>query len=360
MVNSAFTLGGIRYNSAQGITTTIDDMVYISPNLQQNNFLEIEITPMVQSWNNYSKSGQKVGKANNGLSFSPYASNIALSFVNPSFSANAFYYEINYATGSNYGLLYNPNKYDSDFDTKDNSGSFIRDINFQRRMNCYGYALQVYYKGALPFSATYSSNSQIYNQTPGEFGISRFNNVYATTYLGTNGNPKFNYSALDIDINNYQDLYEVSNEFFDPSQYTGQLFLDFIEDRMCEDAANIGYSISSTTMVNGSFNYNPNTERIIAMVDGIKNGSRIYHYYLRHSDGMWSHKNAYFPVSNKSIGTNTTLTDNNISTAVKESHYLIGNYSLGSVRFYKITKNANVYEYAHGNGHTATSTGTSF
>ncbi|MDR0917810.1 MAG: hypothetical protein LBM93_00945, partial [Oscillospiraceae bacterium] len=35
MVNSAFTLGGIRYNSAQGITTTIDDMVYISPNLQQ-------------------------------------------------------------------------------------------------------------------------------------------------------------------------------------------------------------------------------------------------------------------------------------------------------------------------------------
>lgn len=85
----------------------------------------------------------------------------------------------------------------------------------------------------------------------------------------------------------------------------------------------------------------PSGFRKIALTVGVQHD---YHFYLRHSDGKWSHKPGSGSVTNLSFDSNQIITDSNIATAVTEGGYDDG------VRYYLIGKSA-IADYPHNNGH---------
>lgn len=183
-------------------------------------------------------------------------------------------------------------------------------------MNCYGYAIHVY-----------SLSGDDYRQQPGEFA---------------RDNKTFQSLAIEQDNAIYG------------SSATGTSILDYIESNMYADFNTLNtysgseWSIKPTTRTSTV----PSGFRKIALTVGVH---LDYHFYLRHSDGKWSHKPGSGPVTNLSFDSKVVITDSNIATAVTEGGYDDG------VRYYLIGKSA-IADYPHNNGHalSALYTTTSF
>ena len=172
-------------------------------------------------------------------------------------------------------------------------------------MNCYGYAIHVY-----------SLSGGNYKQQPGEF---------------THDNKTFQSLANE----QYSAIYG--------SSATGTSILNYIEENMYADFDDLNtysgseWSITPTTRTSVV----PSGFRKIALTVGVQHD---YHFYLRHSDGKWSHKPGSGSVTNLSFDSNQIITDSNIATAVTEGGYDDG------VRYYLIGKSA-IADYPHNNGH---------
>ena len=299
---------------------------------------EVDITKLAQSWLNYGKTSQNVGAASYGFKIITESTPKATVVANSErASYNHPYFEINYVVDSDYTLTYAPHKYDN---IVSGSSSIY---NFQNRMNCYAYALQVYYRGYLPTNQTYSLR-------PGEFGIS-YNNS----------------------INNYYDLCQQYGGF----TYNNLDYMDFVEDRIEEDGLALGFTLDRISTSNGfnlPNNFNENEKRIIAMVagKGVWTGIVDYHFYVRNGNGTcpnghggncsaWSHKLASGVVSNVTIDSDNYyhhpyLCDGNIHSSARQ-----GNYSTSpEIRYYTITQDTDLYNSYHGDGHFDNSTGTPY
>lgn len=184
----------------------------------------------------------------------------------------------------------------------------------QSRMNCYGYALHVY-----------SRDIASYLQQPGEFA--RDGVAYGV---------------------NADDLEEAINE-----SATADELLDYIQSEIYADFNGLGYNDSSEWVIYET-TYNasiPSGYRMIALAVGL---GEDYHFYMRHSDGTWSHKPGLNAVRATSFTSGTTITDENIYYTLYEGIYNDG------VRYYLIKKSA-IIDYPHGNGHgSSTYTSTLF
>ena len=301
---------------------------------------DIDITELVQSWINYRKTTQKVGVASYGFKIitddNPKATVVAMS---ERASYNQPYFEITYIINSDYTLQNAHYKYDNITDS--NYGDIE---NFQRRMNCYAYALQVYYNG-------YLSSNECYYLKPGEFGI-----------------------AYNPNISNYAGLKSAYNSFTS----NNNSYMDFVEARMIEDGLAIGFSltsISGSTPFTIPNNFNEGTERIIAMVSGVIPGSNkvSYHFYLRNGNGscnnpnhnsncsLWSYKNGDSKISNSPLDNDPynyypPLCDNNIDINSRGGIYS----DSPATRYYLITQDTDIYNSYHGDGRYDSSTGTPY
>lgn len=176
----------------------------------------------------------------------------------------------------------------------------------QYRMNCYGYASHLYY----PFAE--------YEQQPGEF----FYND-----------------------EEYQDLIQ---SYWWAFTYWDNLYY-FVKDRVFEDYGTLNwwepteFDISETTRTASV----PSGYRKIAMSICQAEEDSDYHFYLRHSDGTWSHKQGWWPITNESIDSEVTITDSNIQTTVAE-----GGYDDGT-RYFLTDKSA-VVDFPHNLGQNPT------
>lgn len=304
-----------KYNTLVGSF----DVVYT----EMNSWKEIDVTALTQAWLNYGNSSQNIGIPCYGFKMvadsTPYAAILANS---ERAGSNKPYFEITYSLSSDYTLDYAPYKYN---DITSNLGSIY---NFQKRMNCYAYALQIYYRGL---------DESCYLLYPGEIGLGQ-------------QNPSYIYQ----NINTFSDLV---TEYNTRSYYS---LLEFTDEQMKKDAQAMGYNITNlsfgasacisdnNTWLNYIKNtYNQNNGRIIALVTG----NHDIHYYVRHGDGsctnpdhdencsLWSHKPGYKAVSSAPFNWSPTLCD---ETIYKYSTWS-SNYSSGPW-FYNIDKTICVYD----------------
>lgn len=307
--------------------------VFISETqIGSDRWLSIDIKKLAQAWLNYTNSQYIVGIPNYGFKLVMNDADTQLTAYSERSNSYTPYISITYSISSNYTLDYAPYKYDNIIDS--DTGGVI--YNFQNRMNCYAYALQVYYRGNFINTSTYSLK-------PGEFGIGYSDSVS-------------DYNDLDSQYDNYN---------------SDSSFMDFIEARMEEDGMAIGFELNRISN-NNSFslpnNFNENNERIIAMVVGetFWLGIVDYHFYLRHGNGTcpnghggncsaWSHKLAMGKVSFESID-GYTLCDANINNYSRQGSYEVS----PPTRYYKITKDTNLYNSYHRYGHSEESTGTQY
>lgn len=294
-----------------------------------------DITKLIQYWINYNRTGGYIGDYVYGFKLKAKNSNSVDSNLFEGYSntgLHAPYIKITYTNDSTYLLNYAPHKYNdislslNEQNEHDPSNTLY---NFQNKMNCYAYALQVYNR--------YSSN---YSLLPGEFGLS-------------NSSLTHSYSSL----RNYYNQ--------PPSKYNFNYSSDrqkFIEERMKEDAQTLNFNISTAfNTQNEKFilpsNFNENSGRIIAMTTAMYFGDCEYHFYVRNGNGtcsnghggncsMWSHKPSLTEITNKSFSDNTILCDANIAEYVEDNNNRV-NYQGAS--YYIITKDVNVYNSWHGN-----------
>ncbi|MBQ3847699.1 MAG: DNRLRE domain-containing protein [Clostridia bacterium] len=202
----------------------------------------------------------------------------------------------------------------------------IYSTSLQKRMNCYGYAIQVYTDELVDTyivpGYTLHLNEVLYDyylQQPGEFSTTQTNNFASLllTYGGAYANAPFS-----VYINFVESMMKRD---FSKLQLTDGLEWD-IEDSSANETVPEGY-------------------RKIALVVGNNNGTNEndYHFYMRHDDGTWSHKRGDYPRSDKSITTDVKITDANIDVVAKEEYY-----AGGEIRYYLIKKSA-IVDYYHSN-----------
>lgn len=332
-----------------------------------------DITKAVQSHLNFSRSGGYVGSYCYGYKLRALNSRIFQAYSERSLNSSYWpYFEVTYVTNSNYEIAYTPEKFDN-IDLTPTSDPMY---NFQKRMNCYAYALQVYYRSYTP--------SDEYQLFPGEFGIQE--------------NASLQYPIGDFsDLKGYYDSFlnqmKVASTNTD-KQLISKNYMNFIEEQMSKDASALSFSLtpfqqySLNSVVDNDFelpnDFNPNAERIIAFVT-YYNKVEIpqmeyydyafdYHYYLRNGNGTctnpshaqncskWSHKmslgninDVYVDIYNNSI---INLCDANIGDYACIIPY--SNYTNNEVRYYRITNDTNIYNSWHGYGHNSNSTGTPY
>lgn len=168
-----------------------------------------------------------------------------------------------------------------------------------RRMNCYGYAFKFI-----------SYDTYNYRQQPGEFASTQ-----------DKGN------TMDLTTDNALDL------------------MNRVVWNMQLDAARLGYTVTEYTDTAQTIAQASGNMRIIAVVTGTYlsiNGYKAdYHFYVQHSDGMWSHKPGNTEVSNVSSTSERLLTNENIRQFANE-----GIYANGPLKFFYITKSS-VTDYPH-------------
>lgn len=350
-----------KINSTSVSETTVPENAY--------GYTYFDITKAVQSDLNYVRSGSYVGSYSYGFKLRARNSRLFYGF-SERYSYLAPYFKITYVTNSNYEMAHTPEKYNNI-----GSGSSSDPMyNFQGRMNCYAYALQVYYRSYTP--------SDSYKLLPGEFGIQQ---TASSEYPVSNfGDLNGHYNTLYNDIMNDED----DNE----RQSTSKDYMNFIEEQMSKDAAALSFSLtpldtytSPYYIVDNDFNlpsdFNPNNERIIAFVTYLScswnpwdvryDYNFDYHYYLRNGNGTctnpshdsncskWTHKpGTSYVIDRCATDSSVYLCDDNIGNYACSVSNLY--YTNNEVRYYRITKNTNIYNSWHGYGHDTTSTGTPY
>ena len=177
------------------------------------------------------------------------------------------------------------------------------------RMNCYGYALQV----------LTGSSLNPYKQQPGEFADD--GETFATLV-----------SELD--------------QYLDSNTYTGSTSLLMFTRKIMSDFETLSSTYGSEWTIQGTTaNASvPSGYRKIALTIGL---DFDFHFYMRHSDGTWSHKMGANLPTNKSINSDVNINDSNIASVISE-----GGYDDGAVYF--LVKKSAITDYAHQNGHAST------
>ena len=177
----------------------------------------------------------------------------------------------------------------------------------QNKMNCYGYAIHVYYP-----------SGSSYKQQPGEFAY------------------------------NEEEFQSLMQSYYWAMTYWNNMYY-FVKDRVFEDFPTLegwgddDFSITETTRTA----YVPSGQRKIAMSIRQDGANSDYHFYFRHDNGYWSHKPGSTAITDKSIDSNVTITDADILTTSAE-----GGYDDGT-RYFLITKAA-VVDFPHNYGHYST------
>lgn len=292
-----------------------------------------DITKAVQSHLNFSRSGGYVGSYCYGYKLRAPNSRIFQAYSERSLNSSYWpYFEVTYVTNSNYEIAYTPEKFDNIGSTSTSDPMY----NFQNRMNCYAYALQIYDKG---------SGTDSHKLQPGEIGTLHSGSSYTIPQLLSA------YYYFNSTISN---------------------FMDFTEQQMFNDSAEMGTNLTRIILADDDqfvlpSSFNGNSQRIIAMNAARREydtpfpmptlyPAHDFHFYLRqgngtcpvHNDGvcsMWSHKLALDEVQN-SVG-NTILCDDNIATLAKSISTYSGGVTTaytGTLRFYTIEQDANVYD----------------
>lgn len=187
---------------------------------------------------------------------------------------------------------YDPDKFNSN-DTQFQPHDTTYLIRY--RMNCYGYALCNIFNDCV---STPDGIMEGYKQQPGEFA----------------SNPSYILDNMALN---------------DPTTQ-----LQHIEHNLQLDANRLGYSISPYTLTSSTLPQFGNDSRLIAVATS-SNGC-LFHFYMQHSDGTWSHKPGGLNISNKVINdSSTTLTNENIYFYANS-----GSYQSGLLKFFTVTKAA--------------------
>ena len=292
-----------------------------------------DITKLVWSWCNYDKTTQTQGIPNYGIKLRTRNADTVSSRYHRIWSATSNVYkpyiEMTYTNYTDYTMGYAPYKYNN----------FLTVDNFQARMNCYSYALQMYFKG------NFSSGTSNYKLHPGEFGLT------------------LNDSLYEDNIDNWETLYTGYL-----NQGSASKMYAFVKQQMQRDAVALGISMNEIQMEQDftlPSDYDENSQRIIALVAN-KND---FHFFVRHGNGtcndlehgvncsIWSHKPGTSGISTVvetyySYG--EPLCDNSIYELATEY------YGNSTPVFFATNQNSNLYDSYYYNGHSNSSTGTSF
>jgi len=307
-------------------------------NSDYNSWKEIDIHELVQLWLNYGNTSQNVGIPAYGFKIIAPTSPCGTVVANSErANYNQPYFQITYIVNSDYTMYYADYKYNNNITNK----------NFQNRMNCYAYALQIYFRGY------FTPSVSCYKLSPGEIGIGQ-------------QIPNMQYTS----ITNYDDLEAMQGNL------SGYSLLLFTDEQMKKDAQAMGFNITNLSYGNSIihdrdslFNYiqnayNDENGRLIALVAG----THDVHYYLRHGNGtctnpshgsncsIWSHKPGVNGVTSQPFDYGTVLCDETMyPKAIQYSAYYSGPW------FYNIDKTTNVYNAWFYDGHNSANTsGTSF
>lgn len=296
---------------------------------------DIDVTSIINSWKNYYCSSGNVGVYPYGLIIDSFYGFCSVYQADAASGTHAPFYAITYFADSNYNFTFSPTKYDDNVDTDDNNTN--NDIyNFQKRMNCYSYALQIY-------DHSYVNGNNPHNLMPGELSLSI--------------NPQF--STVSQLFTHYHSI-DNNNEF-----------INFTESQMIFDSIFMGTNLQKINLVNEEQfvlpnGYNENSQRIIAMNTGTSSptNSRDFHFYVRHGNGscsihggncsIWSHKRSNLCVSStipKVINGQTQeipICDYNIASLAYCANFPSvsgsgGNFYNTRPRFYIIQQDLNVY-----------------
>lgn len=355
-----------------GNTTKVNSQVVNLPTSIHG--LSFDVTNLVQSWLNYNLSEGHVGIYAYGLKISSATNNSPIFDVCSNSTGYPPYFKITYKEDDAYTLTYAPYKYN-------NIGSGTNSIyNFQNKMNCYSYALQMYYKG-----------DGSYALYPGEIGIGQQipNDNYNTlTYAQLmNYYDSFVYpieSRIDV-LTNQKNIYPsyISNYVANDNVFAQYMnnYLNFVENQMRRDAKVIDFEINkyNNSLVLNSSNVfiapnNDNNERIIAMIayylyNGRYSGQLTMHYYMRHKNEtcpvhggdcrIWSQKMGVKKVTN-SDSLNNILCDRTIYNCAYNINSSNIACNVNLINFYSITKGVNIYNSWYGDGHYNESTGTPY
>lgn len=281
----------------------------------------VNVTKIVNSWQNYSRSGGKVGVYPYGVLVHQLYNYGAVYNADSASGVHSPYYIVTYKTDTTYTLTYNPYKYDDISSLDNNPNNEV--YNFSKKMNCYAYALQIYDYG-------YVNGNQSHKLIPGELNIS------------TSGSQ----------FNNCTQLYNYYHSISNSSS-----FMNFVEQQMLYDSAVMGTNLQKINLSNNAqfvlpSGYNENSKRIIAMQTGYTaTDENDFHFYLRHGNGtcsqhggtcsIWSHKRGNNSISN-TIG-NTILCDSNIAQLAYNSSYTDGTRYDTRLRFYTLQQDTNSF-----------------
>ncbi len=347
-----------------------------APSVVTTGWNEVNLTVLTQACLNYKNTNSTVGLANNGFTLCLESNSGSATATATAYSENASsnqpIFTVTFSVNNQYYTLeYAPLKYNN---IVNNPGSIY---NFQRRMNCYAYALQTYYSG---------SNSATYNLKPGEIGIGQ--NVSGDNYnISTKQQLDDMYTCFSDLIEAY--VKQVANQTFSlnyiesDSQFQEYMnsFSNFIDIQMKKDAKAMGFDINrinSLDNITALDNITENNGRVIAMITYCKIASDNsmtyndndflldYHFYLRNGNGTclndcggncseWTHKLGLDKTYNHvPAAFGTKLCDSNLSNyafylspEISSAIYtFLGNQT--DIRYYYITKNTNVYNSSHG------------
>ena len=290
---------------------------------------------LAQAWLNYANTSQwMIGLPNYGFKIRSLDNATFIAFSERA-AINKPFFVFRYEESDDYFNVYAPYKY-NDF-----GGALTGKINnFQNRMNCYAYALQMYYRG--------SDASTCYLLYPGEIGLNQ-------------QDPSYQYT----DITNFGELVQGY------SNCSGNTLLQFTDEQMRKDAQAIGYNITNLSYGSNACisdedswldyvqnDFDESEGRIIVLCAG----QNDIHYFLRDGDGTcdnpnhaancstWSHKPGYGAVTEG-------YCDETIyygSKSYNDWQYYCGPW------FYNIDKTTCVYNTWFYYGHNSNSTGTSF
>ncbi|MBQ3550633.1 MAG: hypothetical protein IJA41_06600 [Clostridia bacterium] len=203
-----------------------------------------------------------------------------------------------------------------------NSGGLDTDDNLQRRSNCYGFALKMFYAEEEIAENEYTNNGEFYKQQPGEFAD-------RTSFL-----------SVSEDISYY---YALCLSYLENMIANNGLTVDFIINMVDLDMEAMGYDIihrqkyvsSSQVPTAGTYT----DRRLIALVVG----GGDYHFYMQNSDGIWTHKPGEGIASKTCFEHGETLKDSNIVEHIRESIYL------DDYVFFYVNKPATI-DFGHYNG----------
>lgn len=331
------------------------------------------ITKLAQAWLNYANTDGFVGIKNNGFKLVAGSGPEAKIMSASPRSGRSSFYVIVYSVDSDYTLQYAPYKYNN-----------LADINnFQDKMNCYAYALQMYYRG-----------EESYNLLPGEFGISNRPDVdeyNISNYSSLTKAYRTQYSNIqnavqyvrynDSRIHPPQDVYDYDEIIMTNTTFIQaiNLFSDFVEEQMRRDSIAINFSMQRINC-NADFSvpsdFDEKSERIIAMITyylstSNNTGKIDSHFYLRNGNGtcsehggtcsIWTQKNGNQTVKSAIYGgyiCDRTIKDLAYTLPTVSAQVYL--YDKNDIRYYRINKNTDLYSSYCLNGHYDDSTGTHY